>query len=184
VDVRKATTEQTTATVQLTQATEAIRRGTVTTSRALEEQANASSQVAAAVGDLSRQIASVTRAMVEQTTTAGQVTTSTEAMKAQSDQVARASAEQTRTMKEMARAAASTAKDIKAITQANKTHSVGATRLVSQLAEIRRVTARNADGVRQTRGGTADLLKQAEMLTGLVDSAADPRSANGRGRAR
>jgi methyl-accepting chemotaxis protein len=88
-------------------------------------------------------------------------------------------------MKEMARAVTTTAKDIKAITQANKTHSAGATRLVTQLAEVRRITQRNADGVRQTRGGTADLLKQAEMLTGLVDGAGSgARSANGRGRSR
>ncbi len=41
-----------------------------------------------------------------------------------------------------------------------------AARLATQLADIRRITERNAEGVRQTRGGTADLLKQAEALTG------------------
>jgi len=126
----------------------------------------------------------VTRAMVEQASNTSQITTATDAMKVQSEQAARASAEQTRTMKEMARAVAGTAKEIKSITQANKTHSAGATRLVAQLAEIRRITERNVDGVRQTRGGTADLLKQAETLTGLVGSATAPRSTNGRGRAR
>jgi methyl-accepting chemotaxis protein len=124
--------------------------------------------------------------MVEQPTPPGQVTHATGAMKVQSDEAARAAAEQTRTMKEMARTVAVTAKEIKSITQANRTHSAGATRLVSQLADIRRITERNADAVRQTRGGTADLLKHAEMLTGLVDSATPTpsRSANDRGRAR
>jgi methyl-accepting chemotaxis protein len=87
-------------------------------------------------------------------------------------------------MKEMAKAAAFTAREIKTITQANKNHSAGAARLLSQLSEIRRITERNADGVRQARGGTADLLKQAETLTGLMDSAVAARSANGRSRAR
>jgi len=87
-------------------------------------------------------------------------------------------------LEEMAKAAASTAKETKTLTEANKRHSVGAAQLVSQLADIRRITERNADGMRQTRGGTADLLKQAELLTGLVDSVTVSKGTNGRGRAR
>jgi methyl-accepting chemotaxis protein len=79
---------------------------------------------------------------------------------------------------------AGTARDIKGITEANRTQSVAAARLVTQLAEIRRITERNAEGVRQTRGNTADLLKQAETLTGLMDSTLARRSSNGHGRAR
>jgi len=79
---------------------------------------------------------------------------------------------------------AATARDIKAITHANRTQSSGAARLVTQLAEIRRITDRNAEGVRKTRGSTADLLKQAETLTGLMDSALAKRSTNGNGRVR
>ena len=82
------------------------------------------------------------------------------------------------------KAAASADKEIKTITEANKGHSAGAAKLAGQLADIRRITERNADGVRQTRGGTADLLKQAELLTGLVDSVTVSKGTNGRGRAR
>jgi len=57
-------------------------------------------------------------------------------------------------------------------------------RIVAQLTEVRRITQRNADGVRQTRGGTADLLRQAETLTGLMDSAVAGKRANGRSRPR
>jgi methyl-accepting chemotaxis protein len=122
--------------------------------------------------------------MADQSTTATQITAATESIKGQSEQAARATAEQTRTMKEMARSATSTAKDIKSIMQANKAHGAGAARLVSQIADVRRITERNADGVRQTRGGTADLLKQAELLTGLVDSVTGAKGTNGRGRVR
>jgi len=122
--------------------------------------------------------------MGEQSAAATQITSVTESMKIQSEQAARATAEQARTMKEMSKAAASTVRDIKALTHANKGHSAGAAQLVTQLAEVRRITERNADGVRQARGGTADLLKQAETLTGLMDLAVAAKSANGRSRAR
>ena len=54
----------------------------------------------------------------------------------------------------------------------------------SQLADVRRITERNAEGVKQTRGGTAELLKHAEALTGLMGEALEhsPRNGNGRGR--
>src|SRR5258705_2752250 len=105
-------------------------------------------------------------------------------MQMQADHAARAYRKETRETREMAKAAASTASEIKTITQANKGQSAAAVRLVSQRSENRRITERNADGVRQARGGTADLLKQAETLTGLMDSAVAARSANGRSRAR
>jgi methyl-accepting chemotaxis protein len=136
------------------------------------------------MADLTRQVASVSKAMTEQATAATQITSATESMKVQSEQAARATAEQTRTMKEMTKSVTATARDIKTITQANKNQSNAAARLVPQLSEIRRITERNAEGVRRTRGGTADLLKQAETLTGLMDSAIAAKSTNGRGRAR
>jgi hypothetical protein len=52
-------------------------------------------------------------------------------------------------------------------------------RLVNQLAEVRRITQRNVDGVGRTRGGTVDLLRQAQTLTGLVNTSKS-KSANGR----
>jgi hypothetical protein len=51
--------------------------------------------------------------------------------------------------------------------------------LVGQVGGIRRITQRNAEGVGKTRGSTADLLKQAAVLTGLM-AAAKPRPTHGR----
>ena len=81
-------------------------------------------------------------------------------------------------------AAVSTERDIKLITQANRAQSATAAQLVSQIADIRRITERNAEGVRQTRGGTAALLKQAETLSGIMDDAFSKATNghNGRGR--
>ena len=87
-------------------------------------------------------------------------------------------------MREMTTAAHTTARDIKLITQATRAQSASMTALVTQLADVRRVSERNAEAVKQTRGGTAALLKHAEALTGLVGEAlaSSPRNGNGRGR--
>ena len=63
--------------------------------------------------------------------------------------------------------------------------AAAAARLVTQLDDIRVITDRNAAGVKQTRGGTVDLLRQAETLTGIMDGAAGSTGgANGRARQR
>ena len=49
-----------------------------------------------------------------------------------------------------------------------------------QLAELRRVTDRNASGVKQSRTTTADLLRYAEALTAVVDDLQKPNGSNGR----
>ena len=103
-------------------------------------------------------------------------------MRVQADQAARATTEQARTMREMTSASAATTRDIKLISEANRSQSVAAARLVTQLADIRRITERNAEGVRQTRGGTADLMRQAETLAGIMGGVAGPAAPNGRGR--
>ena len=180
--VRKATTEQSAAATQLTQQNETIRRGALTTSKAVGEQASAAEQITKATADLSRQIGAVSRAMAEQTTAAAEITTAVDSMRAQGDQAARASAEQARTMREMLKAANANAKDIKLITHANVAQSTAAARLVTDLADIRKVTERNVEGVKQTQGGTADLLRQAEALVGIMGHATTGRQTNGRGR--
>jgi methyl-accepting chemotaxis protein len=88
-------------------------------------------------------------------------------------------------MKEMANSVNSTARDIKLITRANRDHAAGTARVVDQLADVRRITDRNAQGVKQTRGGTAELLKQAETLTSIMGEAVASRtSPNGQRRGR
>ena len=57
-----------------------------------------------------------------------------------------------------------------------------AARLLAQLDDVKRITDRNTAGVKQTRGGTADLLRQAETLTGIMNGAFGSRGGNGRAR--
>jgi methyl-accepting chemotaxis protein len=84
-------------------------------------------------------------------------------------------------VKEIAGAAHGTAKQIKAITHANKEHSAGSTRLLGKLRAIRTVAERNALGVKETRGGTGDLLRHAEALTDAVQRTRPDRNGrNGR----
>jgi hypothetical protein len=65
------------------------------------------------------------------------------------------------------------------VASGNKQHSKATARLVTQLAEVRRVAQRNVEGVGRTRRGTVDLLKQAQTLSGLMNSA-KAKSTNGR----
>jgi methyl-accepting chemotaxis protein len=105
--------------------------------------------------------------------------------RAQGQQTAKATAEQAKTMRDMTTAAHATARDLQLITRANREQSAAAGRVVAQLDEIRRIADRNAVGVKQTRGSTADLLRQAEALTGIVGEAAtSPAGGNSRSRAR
>ena len=100
-------------------------------------------------------------------------------MRVQSEQAARAVKEQARTMREMISSAQSTAKQIKLITKANAEHSVVSSSLLHSVSEIRQITDRNASGVKETRGGTDDLLRRAQALTALVERPAHVRP-NGR----
>jgi methyl-accepting chemotaxis protein len=77
-------------------------------------------------------------------------------------------------MKDMTTAAATTARQIKGITNANREHSQVATTVLQDLSELRRVTDRNAAGVRQTRANTAELLRSAEALAAAVDGSKKP----------
>ena len=53
-------------------------------------------------------------------------------------------------------------------------------RLLDQLRDIRQITDRNARDVKETKGGTSDLLRHAEELTGMIESTAARRNrANG-----
>jgi methyl-accepting chemotaxis protein len=139
----------------------------------------ASEQISKASSHLNRQIAIVSRAMVEQIATAKDLAGGLEGIRAQADQAARAATEQARTMKEMAKAAESSAREIRSVAKGNQQHSKGTAKVVGQLAEIRQITQRNAEGVSRTRGGTADLIEQARALTGLMNTP-QSRSSNGR----
>jgi methyl-accepting chemotaxis protein len=67
-------------------------------------------------------------------------------------------------MRDMSSSAQATARDIQVMTRANREQSAAAARLVAHSRRSKRITDRNSAGMKQTRGGTADLLKQAETL--------------------
>ena len=88
-------------------------------------------------------------------------------MRREAEQAARALNEQARAMKDMVTAAQNTAKQIKLITHANREHSTVAGAAARSAARCPRDHRRNARGVKETRGGTVDLLRHAEELAGL-----------------
>jgi methyl-accepting chemotaxis protein len=181
VQVRKATAEQAKSATEIAQATESMRRGAAATTRAVAEQAIAADEIVRAAEAMNRIIGSVSKAMAEQTSAAGEITKAAESMRMQADQAAKALKEQARAMKDMSGAAANTAAQIKTITRTNRDHSIGATAVVNELAELRRITDRNAAGVKETRTTTADLLRYAEALTAVVDDLRAPANgSNGR----
>ena len=183
--VRQATAEQAGTVTQLTQAGESMRRGAATTARAVAEQSTA------AGSDRQGRGRAVTPDRIGQQSDgrtghrgdASSRRRPAACVRSRNRRPAPPS-EQARAMREMTTAANTTARDVKLITQANRTQSATMAQLATQLADVRRVTERNAEGVKQTRGGTAALLKHAEALTGLMGEALThtPRNGNGRGR--
>jgi methyl-accepting chemotaxis protein len=82
-------------------------------------------------------------------------------------------------MKEMAKASELSSREIRSVANANQQHSKSTAKVTAQLADIRRITQRNAEGVSKTRGGTAELIEQARTLSGLMSPPAR-KTANGR----
>jgi len=125
--------------------------------------------------------------MAEQSTAAMQVTSAVESMRKQSEQAARALSEQSRALKALTGASQNTSKQIKLISRANVEHSTSAERTLSLLKDARTIAERNARGVKETRGGTTDLLRQAESLVNGLQAgslrAASKRPAGQNGRA-
>src|SRR6185295_1342557 len=93
------------------------------------------------------------------------------------DQTARAVKDQARTLIEMTTASQNTSRQIKAISRSNQEQSIVAGSLLTTLAEIRRITERNASGVRNARGGTDGLVRRADRLAALVAPPARRRAS-------
>jgi methyl-accepting chemotaxis protein len=110
----------------------------------------------------------VSAARVDQRAAAAEVAQSAASMRVQADQTARALKEQTRAVRDISNAADNAARQVKTITLANRGHSQAVVSVLGEVAEARRITERNAGGVKQTRDGTADLLRNAEALTTIV----------------
>jgi methyl-accepting chemotaxis protein len=125
-------------------------------------------------------VAAVTKSMTEQSTGMQDIASAAEGMRVQSEKASRALFDQARTMREMTAAAQNTAKQIKLITKANIEHSATAASLLTSMGEIRRITDRNASGVKQTRGGTDELMRRTKALLNLVQRPSNGRHSNGR----
>ena len=114
-------------------------------------------------------IISVSRAMQEQSVSVTQITSAADSMRQQTDQTAKAMAEQSRAVRDVAEAARSISKQIGLITRANREHSAAAVGLLNGLTEVRQVTERNAQGVKETLRSTGGLLERAESLNVIID---------------
>jgi methyl-accepting chemotaxis protein len=128
-------------------------------------------EITRAAEALAHMAVSLTRSMSEQAGAASEISKAADSMRQQSEQAARALHEQGRAMKDMTSAAASTAKQIKAITTANKNHSRTAAAVVDDVTALRDALDRSVDGVRQTQTSSAELLQHVETITSLVSSA-------------
>jgi len=125
-------------------------------------------------------VSSVTKAVTEQTAGMKEIAAAADGIRTQTEQTARALVDQARVMRDMTDHAQMTSKQIKLITRANAEHSQAAQSLFTSVAEIRTITDRNAAGVKQTRGGTDDLLKRAQALIAIVERPSHTRGGNGR----
>jgi methyl-accepting chemotaxis protein len=180
VQERKATAEQTRSAAEITQAVESMRRGAANTTRALTEQTAATDQLSRSAESLARQSAEVARGMNEQGIAAGQVAAAVTSMRQESEQAARALAEQSRALKDVTTGATNTSKQIRLIHASNRQHVSTAGDVATRLAEIRRVTERNANGVRETHGNTEDLRRLAQQLGNALQPLAGDRNGSSR----
>jgi methyl-accepting chemotaxis protein len=156
-----------------------MRRGAANTSRALAEQATATEEIGRSAAELHRLISGTTKAMTEQASAINEISAAAEGMRVQSEQVSRATADQAKTMRGMTSESQNVAKQITLIAKANVEHSAAAADLLVSVNEVRRITDRNAAGVKQTRGGTDDLRRRAQALAALVERPAPARKSNG-----
>jgi methyl-accepting chemotaxis protein len=91
--------------------------------------------------------------------------------------------EQTRAIKDMTAAAQNISKQVALITRANRENSRTATSVLESLQDIRKVTARNSEGAKDTLRGTRNLLDTVESLAAdmndLAGNARKVSNANG-----
>ena len=179
--VRNATGEQAKSASEIAQATDSMRRGAAATTRAVAEQAQAADEIVRAADAMNRLIGSVSRAMTEQTSASGEISKAAESMRQQADQAAKALKEQARAMKDIAGAATNTTGKMRQITRANRDHSQGASSVLNELSELRRIGEAQRVERETDRTNTADLLRHAEALTSVMDDLRPPaHGSNGR----
>jgi len=80
-------------------------------------------------------------------------------------------------MKDLSGATRNLGQQVKLITQTNTDHAAGIGRVLERLKDVRSIVDHNARSVHESRGATADLLKHAEALTGMLPNGAGGRRA-------
>ena len=151
-------------------AVESMRRGAVSTTRAMSEQAVASDQITKESGALARQIGEISKAMTEQSKASAEIAEATQSMRLQAEQVSKAMREQARTSHEMTIGVTSVSRDAMQITTSNRNHLEAAERVRTAVNELRDITNRNASGVKITLVSTTGLAQQARELGEIMDS--------------
>jgi len=147
-----------------------MRRGAISSSRALDEQARASEQVSNESTSLARQIASVSKAMSEQSVSISQVAATTKKMGRLSEQVAKGMSEQSRAARDMSTSIDSISKDVRTMTRANRNHLDHSGQVLKGITDIREVTLQNAANARSLTNGANDLTERAHRLAELMVS--------------
>ena len=85
-------------------------------------------------------------------------------MRRQADEAAKATGEQTKVTKAMAEGARNNAKQMALITKANREHASASDMIQAKLNDIRRISDRNREGVRETRKAVSRLLELASAV--------------------
>jgi methyl-accepting chemotaxis protein len=115
-----------------------------------------------------QQSATVARGMSEQAAASAQIAQASASMHREAQQASQALQDQSRAIRQVADGAANTSKHIKTVSRAHAEHSTAAAELRARVNEARRITDRNAAGVKDTQGSTDELLAQARTLTELM----------------
>jgi hypothetical protein len=87
--------------------------------------------------------------------------------------------EQGRTSHEMSTAVGNVSKEALRVTNTNRNHLDSADRVRSAVTELRQITSRNADGVKETLTSTSGLAIRARELGEIMDSIVGDQAANG-----
>jgi methyl-accepting chemotaxis protein len=120
--------------------------------------------------------------MAEQAQATVEITRAVEDTRRQSEQLSRALAEQTRGIRDMTGASQNISKQIVLITRANREHSKVANSILESLHQMRKVTAQNSEGAKNTLSGTQTLLDTVEALVADVNGLRRNGTSNGNGR--
>ena len=92
------------------------------------------------------------------------------------EQASRSMTEQLRALKEMTTASENVARQVRVISAANREHSTAGNTILNHIAEVRRISDRNAAGAKETSASSEMLLRTAESLLNVIEAGGTYRS--------